>query len=165
MDNSNGSSIDKTENGNNTYTSKLAPGVRWDDTILMNIVMDKTTFTKKVALWVAAIAAILMLIIGLCFGKVIEESLFAEVAKWVVMSLFVIGILEGFVYFLGPLIWHFTYDKQQPVQDQQSLKGQERAQPGMLEDSCASETCAYRGKGVCKFKDGDFCPMYINAKK
>ena len=45
------------------------------------------------------------------FGRVIEGSLFAEVAKWVLMGLVVIGILEGFVYFLGPLIWHFTYGK------------------------------------------------------
>lgn len=128
--------------------------------------MDKITFIKKLAIWTAVIAAVIIALIGICFGKVIEESLFAEVMKWIVMGTFVIGILEGFVFLgVGPLIWHFTYDKQQPVQDQQSLKSQERAQPGMLEDSCASETCAYRGKGVCKFKDGDFCPMYINAKK
>jgi hypothetical protein len=29
------------------------------------------------------------------------------------MGLVVIGILEGFVYFLGPLIWHFTLGKRQ----------------------------------------------------
>lgn len=73
--------------------------------------MDKTTFTKKVALWVAVIAAVLMLVIGLCFGKVIEGSLFAEIAKWVAMTLVVIGILEGFVYFLAPLYWHFKIER------------------------------------------------------
>lgn len=56
-------------------------------------------------------AAVIVAVIGLCFGKVIEGSLFAEVAKWVLMGLVVIGILEGFVYFLGPLVWHFTYGK------------------------------------------------------
>ena len=66
---------------------------------------------KRVAIWVAVVAAVIVAIIGLCFGKVIEESLFAEVAKWVLMGLVVIGILEGFVYFLGPLVWHFTYGK------------------------------------------------------
>ena len=50
-------------------------------------------------------------VLGICFGKVIEGSLAAEVGKWVLMGLLVIGILEGFVYFLGPLIWHFTYGK------------------------------------------------------
>ena len=72
--------------------------------------MNKRTFCKKVAIWVAVIAAVLIAIIGLCFGKVIEGSLFAEIAKWVVMGACVIGILEGFVYFLAPLVWHFYYE-------------------------------------------------------
>ena len=73
--------------------------------------MDKKTFCKRVALWTAIIAAVIMLIIGLCCGKVIEGNLFAEVAKWVVMGLVVIGILEGFVYFLAPLYWHFKIER------------------------------------------------------
>lgn len=76
--------------------------------------MDKQTFCKRVAIWVAVIAAALLLIIGICFGKVIEESLFAEVMKWVVMGAVVIGILEGFVYFLAPLVWHFTIERKKP---------------------------------------------------
>ena len=73
--------------------------------------MDERKFVKRVAVWVAVIAAVVVAVIGLCFGRVIEGSLFAEVAKWVLMGLVVIGILEGFVYFLGPLVWHFTYGK------------------------------------------------------
>lgn len=73
--------------------------------------MDKITFVKRVAIWVAVVAALIIAVIGLCFGRVIEDSLAAEVGKWVLMGLVVIGILEGFVYFLGPLIWHFTYGK------------------------------------------------------
>lgn len=69
------------------------------------------TFCKRVAIWVAVIAAALIAVIGLCFGRVIEGSLFAEVAKWVVMGLVVIGILEGFVYFLAPLYWHFYIER------------------------------------------------------
>lgn len=69
------------------------------------------TFCKRVAIWVAVIAAAIIAIIGLCFGRVIEGSLFAEVAKWVVMGLVVIGILEGFVYFLAPLYWHFYIER------------------------------------------------------
>ncbi len=73
--------------------------------------MDKITFVKRVAIWVAVVAALAIAVIGLCFGRVIEGSLAAEIGKWVLMGLVVIGILEGFVYFLGPLIWHFTYGK------------------------------------------------------
>ena len=68
-------------------------------------------FVKRVAVWVAVVAAVIVAVIGLCFGRVIEGSLAAEVGKWVLMGLVVIGILEGFVYFLGPLIWHFTIGK------------------------------------------------------
>lgn len=75
--------------------------------------LDKRTFVKHVAVWVAVVAALVIAVIGLCFGRVIEESLAAEVGKWVLMGLVVIGILEGFVYFLGPLIWHFTLGKRQ----------------------------------------------------
>ena len=73
--------------------------------------MDKITFVKRVAIWVAVVAALAIAVIGLCFGRVIEGSLAAEIGKWVLMGLVLIGILEGFVYFLGPLIWHFTYGK------------------------------------------------------
>lgn len=57
-------------------------------------------------LWTAVIVAVVMLILGLCFGKVIEESLFAEIAKWVVMTLFLIGIFEVFAYTLSQFIYH-----------------------------------------------------------
>ena len=73
--------------------------------------IDQRTFVKRVALWVAVVAAAVIAVLGLCFGRVIEGSLAAEVGKWVLMGLLVIGILEGFVYFLGPLVWHFTVGK------------------------------------------------------
>lgn len=73
--------------------------------------MDKRTFCKRVAIWTAVIAAAVIAVIGLCFGRVIEGSLFVEVAKWIVMGLAVIGILEGFVYFLAPLYWHFKIER------------------------------------------------------
>lgn len=76
--------------------------------------MDKQTFIKRLAIWVAVIAAALIAIIGLCSGKVIEGSLFAEIAKWIVMGLVVIGILEGFIYSsLGGIIYHFWYEKRE----------------------------------------------------
>ena len=73
--------------------------------------MDKMTFCKRVAIWVAVIAVAVIAVIGLCFGRVIEGSLFAEVSKWIVMGLVVISILEGFVYFLVPLYWHFKIER------------------------------------------------------
>lgn len=79
--------------------------------------MDQRTFVKKVAVWTAAVAAIIIFLVGVCFGKMIEESLFAEVCKWIVMAAVVIGILEGFVYFLGPLAWHFFIERKDEDKD------------------------------------------------
>lgn len=74
--------------------------------------MDQTTFIKKLAIWTAVITAVIIAIIGLCFGKIIEGSIFAEIAKWVVMGLVVIGILEGFIFSsLGGILYHFWYEK------------------------------------------------------
>ena len=73
--------------------------------------MDERRFVKRVAIWVAVVAVAVIAVLGLCFGRVIEGSVAAEVGKWVLMGLVVIGILEGFVYFLGPMVWHFTYGK------------------------------------------------------
>ena len=67
--------------------------------------MDKRTFMKKFAIWTAVVVAVVMLIIGLCFGKVIEETLFGEIAKWVVMTVVIIGIFEVFAYTLGQLAY------------------------------------------------------------
>lgn len=68
--------------------------------------MDIRTFCKRFMLLTAAIVAVVMLIIGLCFGKVIEETLLGEVAKWIVMTLFIIGIFEVFAYTLSQFFYH-----------------------------------------------------------
>ena len=68
--------------------------------------MDIRTFCKRFMLWTAVVVAVVMLIIGLCFGKVIEGSLFAEIAKWVVMTLFIIVIFEVFAYTLSQFFYH-----------------------------------------------------------
>ena len=73
--------------------------------------MNTRDFSKRVMIWTAVIAALVIAVIGLCFGRVIEGSLFAEAAKWVVMGLVVIGILEGFAYFLAPLYYHFFIER------------------------------------------------------
>lgn len=68
--------------------------------------MDIKTFCKRFMLWTAVGTAVVMLILGLCFGKVIEENLFAEIAKWVVMTLFIIVIMEVFAYTLSQFFYH-----------------------------------------------------------
>lgn len=74
--------------------------------------MGIVEFTKKVALRVAIIAAALITLIGICFGKQIETTLFGEISKWVVMGAVVIGILEGFVFMgVGGILYHFWYEK------------------------------------------------------
>ena len=68
--------------------------------------MDIKSFCKRFMLLTAAVVAVVMLIFGLCFGKVIEENLFQEIAKWVVMTLFIIGIFEVFAYTLSQFFYH-----------------------------------------------------------
>lgn len=81
--------------------------------------MGQKEFIKRLAMWVAVVAAVIIAIIGLCFGKVIEGNLFAEVAKWVVMGLVVIGILEGFILMgVGGIAYHFWYEHKHPPLDQ-----------------------------------------------
>lgn len=72
--------------------------------------MDKRTFCKRFMLWTAIIVAVVILIIGLCFGKVIEANIWEEIGKWIVVGLGIIGIFEVFAYILAPLFWHILYD-------------------------------------------------------
>jgi undecaprenyl pyrophosphate phosphatase UppP len=67
--------------------------------------MDKKSFMKKFAIWTAVIVAVVMLVLGLCFGRVIEETLFGEVMKWVVMTAVIIGIFEVFAYTVGQIVY------------------------------------------------------------
>lgn len=74
--------------------------------------MDQKQFIKKLAMWVAIVGAVIALVIGLCFGKVIEDSLFAEICKWIVCSAGVIGLLEGFIAMgVGGILYHFVYER------------------------------------------------------
>ena len=65
---------------------------------------------KKAFLWVGIVAAVIIAVIGLCFGSVIEGSLAEEIGKWIVVGIGVIVILEVFTYILGPIIYHHTHD-------------------------------------------------------
>lgn len=74
--------------------------------------MNQQQFIKKLAIWVAIVGAVIALVIGLCFGKQIETTLFGEISKWIVMSAVVIGIVECFIFSsLGGLLYHHWYEK------------------------------------------------------
>ncbi len=75
--------------------------------------IGKKEFMVKGAIWIAVVTAIIMAIIGLCFGKVIEENLFAEVTKWIFVTVVIlIGVLEGLWFStIGLLIWHWKEKK------------------------------------------------------
>ena len=49
--------------------------------------MDKIKEGKKIMTIVGIVTFVVVEIIGLCCGKVIEGSLFAEIAKWIFMGL------------------------------------------------------------------------------
>lgn len=69
--------------------------------------MEKRKFIIKFAVWTAVIVAVVLLVLGLGWGRVIEETLFGEVTKWIVTGIGVIAIIEGFVFStIAPLVWH-----------------------------------------------------------
>lgn len=72
--------------------------------------MDKRKFCMRFMVITAVVVAVAMLVFGLLFGKVVEESLFAEIAKWVVMYFPICAIFETFAYVLSQLFWHVIYD-------------------------------------------------------
>ena len=73
--------------------------------------MDIRTYCKRFMLWTAIIVAVIIAVIGLCFGKVVEATLAEEIGKWILMGLFIVGIFEVFAYILAPFFYHMIYDK------------------------------------------------------
>lgn len=74
--------------------------------------MDQRTYIKRFAIWTAIICAAVFALCGIFFGKVIEENLFAEIAKWVVVSLGVIGIIIEplVIVVIAPFCYHCFYE-------------------------------------------------------
>ena len=75
------------------------------------ITMDKLVFCKRFMLWTAIIVAVIIAVLGLLFGRVVEDTLAEEIGKWIVMGIFIIGIFEVFSYVLAPFFYHMIYDK------------------------------------------------------
>ena len=69
--------------------------------------MDIRTFCKRFAIWTAIILAVVIATLGLLFGKVVEATLAEEIGKWVLMGIFVIGILRGFCVHPGAILLSF----------------------------------------------------------
>ena len=61
---------------------------------------DKKSLFKKMMIGIAIVVFLIVEIIGLCWGKVIEETLFAEVAKWLVMGVGLGVLVSGILYAL-----------------------------------------------------------------
>ena len=70
---------------------------------------DKRKFCKRFMIMTAVIVAVVIAVLGVCFGKVVEATLAEEIGKWIVMGIFIIGIFEVFAYVLAPFFYHWIY--------------------------------------------------------
>lgn len=66
-------------------------------------------------IWTAVAVAVVMLICGILFGRVVEETLFLEIAKWVVMYFPICVIFEVFAYVWSGVLYHGS--KYDPTSD------------------------------------------------
>jgi hypothetical protein len=75
--------------------------------------MDKGTFSKLFMAGACMLPTIILAIIWFVGGgKVIEATMFEEVAKWVFMDgAITLFIALPFGYILAPFVWHCIYDK------------------------------------------------------
>jgi hypothetical protein len=77
--------------------------------------MDKKTFCKLCMAVMLMLPTIILLIAWLVGGgKVVEETMFLEVAKWVLMDAALTGFIAlPFGYILAPFLYHLIYDKKE----------------------------------------------------
>lgn len=68
--------------------------------------MEQYKFRRNFMIWTAVGVAVVMLICGLIWGRVIEDNLFQEIAKWVVMYFPICVIFEVFAYVLSGFFYH-----------------------------------------------------------
>lgn len=75
--------------------------------------MDKKTFCKLCMAVMLMLPTIILLIAWFVGGgKVVEETMFLEVAKWVLMDAALTGFIAlPFGYILAPFLYHLIYDK------------------------------------------------------
>ena len=58
----------------------------------LEAIIENKKWTAKVYLWIETAVIAIVAIIGLIFGKIVEATLFEEVAKWALMAV-VIGLI------------------------------------------------------------------------
>ena len=75
--------------------------------------MDQKTYIERFALWTAIIFAVVCLVLHVIFFKVIEANAFEEIAKRVVVSLGVLGIIiePMVVFIIAPFCYHAFHEK------------------------------------------------------
>ena len=74
--------------------------------------MDQRTYIINRSIWLAVILAIISAVCNILNFKVIEETLFLEIAKRVLVSIGVIVPWVGLMaYTLIPLCFHHVYEK------------------------------------------------------
>ena len=74
---------------------------------------DHNAFRKHMitgAIIIAVLCTLVVAACGLIWGSIIEGSLFAEIAKYAVVNLGIIAILETFWYTLGQFSFHWSED-------------------------------------------------------
>ena len=77
--------------------------------------MDKKTFCKLFMAGMLMLPTVVLFIVWILNGgKVVEATMFEEVAKWVFMD----GAITAFIalpfgYILAPFVWHLIYDKKE----------------------------------------------------
>ena len=72
--------------------------------------IDKKKFMLRGALWILLITVLAMTGCWFAFGKVIEGTLFAELAKWGIMTIVIAAILETLWYAVGMVLYHWADD-------------------------------------------------------
>ena len=78
-------------------------------------VISKLKFCKRVMIWTPIVTMLIVAICGLCFGRVVEATLFEEIAKWAMAGLGISAGMEVFAYILGPFFYHLLYDKKREL--------------------------------------------------
>ena len=75
--------------------------------------MEKLKFCKRFMGGLCLLPTIILLIVWFVSGgKVVEASLFEEIAKWVAGDIALTGFIAlPWSYILAPFIWHWIYDK------------------------------------------------------
>lgn len=58
----------------------------------LEAIIENKKWTVKVYLWIEIAVITIIGIIGLIFGKIVEATLFEEIAKWVVMAI-IVGLI------------------------------------------------------------------------